>query len=89
MCKEIEEPGAIFKRRLIFMLVLMQGLLMMLMPGLADADARAGVNLEILRRGGACRRQQSANPATLQMAILRSWLLADLGSTLSAKQVFQ
>ena len=39
-----------------------------------DADARAGVNLEILRRGGgACRRQQSANPATLQMAILRSW----------------
>ena len=46
---------------------------MMLMPGLADADARAGVNLEILRRGCACRRQQSANAATLQMAILRSW----------------
>ena len=50
------------------------------MPGPADADARAGVNLQILSRGGACRQQQSGNAATLGMAILRRCLLADLGS---------
>ena len=49
------------------------------MPVLADADGRARVNLQILRRGGACRRLQSGNATTLEMARDVGWLeiLAD------------